>query len=80
MTNINLKVLAGEKPRLSEWEMYKKRLEELICVNSKVVLSGETQIWLLLKVVQHLQGKVKSLSYKIKDDKILVLFDKDLDL
>lgn len=80
MTNINLKVLAGEKPRLSEWEMYRKRLEELICVNSKVVLSGETQIWLLLKVVQHLQGKVKSLSYKIKDDKILVLFDKDLDL
>jgi hypothetical protein len=78
--NINLKVLAGEKPRLSEWETYKKRLEELVCVNSRVILTGEAQTWLLLKVVQHLQGRVKSLSYKIKDDKILVLFDKELDL
>lgn len=81
MTNINLKVLAGEKPRLSEWEtLYKERLEELICINSRVVLSGDTQIWLLLKVVQHLQGRVKSLSYKIREDKNLVLFDRELDL
>jgi hypothetical protein len=78
--NINLKVLAGEKPRLSEWEFYKERLDELICINSRIVLSGDTQIWLLLKVVQHLQGRVKSLSYKIREDKNLVLFDKELDL
>jgi len=80
MTKISLKVLAGDKPRLSQWEYYRGRLDELICLNSRVLLYGDAPTWLWLKVAQYLQDKVKSLSYELREDKVLVLFDRELGL